>query len=213
MIQSPRSKNDLTKPVSQVTSPRSHKGKDMTMRMNTEAAQVTSAYQIQLWRRDSVPQKQTPQSPKHGLQLPLKPLTVSLSRNVQVLATPRGEYISPRSQKEKGNESAKREVQRISGKKESMKFEGKVKKDQQGPKSTRIDLIEVDLTMKGLQKKKEGKVEESVEQLDKVYEKLRSEILERKDEMAQNEKYIEAIEELKGVMLSTQILLKGNKIK
>jgi len=214
IVQSPRGNHMKAFTSSQLTSPKTHKGKDIGMKINTEAAPVSSSYQGSLWRRDSVPQKQTPQSPKQSLQLPLKPLTVSLSRNVQVLATPRGEYMSPKNnQKEKGIESARRGDQKQSGKKESMKFEGKINKEKQGPKSTRIDLIEVDLTVKGLQKKKEGKIEESLEQLDKVYEKLRKEILERKEDLSKDDKYIDMIDELKGYMMSTQILIKGNKTK
>jgi len=200
---------------SQITSPQSQKQRYPS----TRTSEATPTQNKVVPRRDSCPQKQLLQNPVPPLNLNLnqsvKPLTISLSRSVQALATPRGEYSIQNTENLKTVESARSPGARSTAKKVESH---KVRKENQEPRAAKIDLVGgADLMTKCLQKKENNthnnKLTDKLDQLDKMYAKLRKSLLDKKDEFSNNEKVLKMLETLKNDIQLTQTAISDWKTK
>ena len=119
--------------------------------------------------------------------------------------------FSRKSENYKTLESIKEVIGRQSEKKGGSKGESKAKRETKALKSTKIDLVQVDLTIKSARTKKEEKVDLCLEQFEEAYEKLKKTMVEKKQAILQNDNLVEVLENLKNQMIQTRSVLKNAK--
>jgi len=172
-----------------------------TEKLKTEEVKLISDnYQAIMGQRKFYSKITNPENTKRNQQFTLGPTPTSISRNVHAIVTPRT-----------GPQNQLNPVIEVNAKKNDNKTN--LKADNKSKKHTKmtskIGVIEVDLTIKSGIKQKEDKLNTHMKQIEDIYELMKRTVSDKKEHIIKNDVSLNAIESLRNCMFNTQNTLKG----
>ena len=190
-------------PLITISTPRNEKNIELKPTFHQDSSK-TNKNQPYKSRRESFPLEIDPTSAR-GSHIKAKPMTIQVSRIVQVLTTPRGDSHGHKSI---GFQNTSKALDL--NKKKNPKMEAKTSKE---TKSRKMEVQTSNINFDRDKKKREDKVVEFVEDLEKAFNNLKKTVLENKSKVSEKENHIKVLQILKTCMNDTQSVLQSLKLE